>query len=63
MTKFFSEYTRTITKQSEKPPLSFHSLTEEQFNAEIEKGLASVEAGRIMTSDEVRKRMRQYYDL
>ncbi|NLV20462.1 MAG: type II toxin-antitoxin system RelB/DinJ family antitoxin [Syntrophomonadaceae bacterium] len=43
-----------------KPP-SVGTLTEEQFNAEIEKGLADLTAGRVVSAEKVADRMRQEY--
>jgi DNA-damage-inducible protein J len=42
-------------------PLSVNTLTVEQFNAEIEKGLADLTAGRVVSAEKVADRMRQDY--
>ena len=42
-------------------PLSVNTLTEEQFNAEIEKGLADLTGGRVVSAEKVADRMRQDY--
>ena len=42
-------------------PLSVSALTEEQFNSEIEKGLADLTAGRVVSAESVTGRMRQDY--
>lgn len=34
-------------------PLAYGSLTKEQFDAEIEKGMEDIRAGRVYTADEV----------
>lgn len=34
-------------------PLAYGSLTKEQFDAEIEKGMEDIKAGRVYTADEV----------
>ncbi|MDD3315721.1 MAG: hypothetical protein PHH05_09560 [Syntrophaceticus sp.] len=39
------------------------TLTEEQFNAEIEKGLADLNAGRVVSAENVADRMRQDYKI
>lgn len=43
-------------------PLAIGSLSEEQFNREIEKGLADLAAGKVTTADRVADRMRRDYD-
>lgn len=42
-------------------PLAVGTLTEEQFNAEIEKGLADLTAGKVVSAQNVADRMRQDY--
>ncbi|MDD4169226.1 MAG: type II toxin-antitoxin system RelB/DinJ family antitoxin [Desulfotomaculaceae bacterium] len=44
-------------------PLSLGTLTEEQFNAEIEKGLADLKLGRVVSAEKVADRMRQDYKI
>ena len=34
-------------------PVAYGSLTKEQFNTEIEKGMEDIKAGRIYSADEV----------
>ena len=34
-------------------PLAYGSLTKEQFDAEIEKGMEDIKAGRVYSADEV----------
>lgn len=41
--------------------LSVGNLNEEQFNAEIERGLADLAAGRVVPADSVADRMRRDY--
>jgi DNA-damage-inducible protein J len=48
-------------KLPQSKPLSVGTLTEEQFNAEIEKGLADLTAGRVVSAENVADRMRQDY--
>ncbi len=48
-------------KLPQSKPLSVGTLTEEQFNAEIEKGLADLTAGRVVSAENVTERMRQDY--
>lgn len=40
-------------------PLVLGSLSEEQFNAEIEKGLADLTAGKVVSAEQVADRMRR----
>ena len=42
-------------------PLNINSLSEEQFNKEINTGIADIEAGRVISADNVRKEMSQKY--
>ena len=44
-------------------PLSVSTLTEEQFNAEIEKGLADLTAGRVVSAENVADRMHRDYKI
>ena len=48
-------------KLPEKQPLAYGSLTKEQFDAEIEKGMADIAAGRLMSSADLRAKMRETY--
>ena len=48
-------------KLPQSKPLSVSTLTEEQFNAEIEKGLADLTAGKVVSAENVAERMRQDY--
>ena len=51
----------TCNKEAQKP-LSVDELTEEQFNAEIQKGMDSINAGRIIPVEKVRERMQGRYE-
>ena len=44
-------------------PLAAGSLTEEEFNAEIEKGFTDLAEGRTVSAESVADRMRQDYDV
>ncbi|MGE5397482.1 MAG: type II toxin-antitoxin system RelB/DinJ family antitoxin [Chitinophagales bacterium] len=46
-------------KLPQNQPLSVSMLTEEQFNAAIEKGLDDLIAGRVASAESVAERMRQ----
>ncbi len=50
-------------KLPQSKPLSLGTLTEEQFNIEIEKGLADLSAGRVVSAANVADRMRQDYKI
>lgn len=49
-------------KLPQNQPLSVSKLTEEQFNAAIEKGLDDLTAGRVVSAESVAERIRQDYD-
>ena len=40
-------------------PLDYSTLTKEQFDKEIEKGIAAIEAGRVYSADEVEEEMKE----
>ena len=42
-------------------PLDYSMLSREQFDIEMEKGLADLNAGRTMSSEQVRESMRRKY--
>lgn len=42
-----------------KKPLDMSKLTEEQFNAEIAKGMADIENGMVYPADEVERKMKE----
>lgn len=50
-------------KLPEKQPLAYGSLTKQQFNAEIEKGMADIAAGRLISAADVRAKMRETYSV
>jgi len=43
--------------------LDYSMLSQEQFNAEIEKGLASLSKGNVVPSKQVREKMQKQYKL
>jgi DNA-damage-inducible protein J len=49
-------------KVSGNKPLVYGDLTTEQFNEEIEKGLADLATGRVVSAQSVAERMRREYD-
>jgi hypothetical protein len=65
MAKSSSIYTRTEPglKEQAEAILSYSTLSDEQFNAEIEKGFASLSAGKITSSAQVRDKMQRQYTL
>ncbi len=42
-------------------PLAYGGLSEEQFNAEMEKGMADLRNGRVYSAADVREEMRRVY--
>jgi DNA-damage-inducible protein J len=48
-------------KLPQNQPLSVGRLSEEQFNAEIEKGLADLAGGKVVSADSVADRMHRDY--
>ena len=42
-------------------PLDYSALSEEQFNAEIEKGFNDLNAGKVVSSKQVRENMQRLY--
>ena len=42
-------------------PLDYSTLSSEQFDAEIEKGIVSAEAGRVVSSKQVREKMQRLH--
>jgi len=50
-------YNKAITK-----PLCIDDLTEEQLNMELQKGVDSINAGRIKTVQEVEEKMQRLYN-
>ena len=50
-------------KLQQNKPLSIGSLNEENFNVEIEKGLADLIAGRVGSADRVAEKIRRDYDV
>lgn len=46
-------------KLSQTTPLNYDSLTREQFDAEMEKGMADVKAGRVYSTDTIEAEMKR----
>ena len=44
-------------------PVAYGSLTKEQFNAEIEKGMEDIKAGRVYSVDEVEAEMKREFGI
>ena len=44
-------------------PLNFHTLTAEQFDAEIQKGFDDLDAGRVVSSTQVRAEIERQYGI
>ncbi len=50
-------------KVSQNKPLAYGDLTTEQFNKEIEKGLADLASGRVVSVQSIAERMHREYDV
>lgn len=50
-------------KLPESVPLSYESLKKEEFDAEITKGRADIEAGRTYTAESIKEEMQRDYGL
>lgn len=50
-------------KLPQSAPLAYGSLTKEQFDAEIEKGVADICAGRMYSADDVEAEMKRDFDI
>jgi len=50
-------------KLPQNTPLNYSILSDEQFDAEIEKGIDSLNEGRVVSSAEVRERMKRQYNI
>lgn len=48
---------------TKKAPLAYGSLTKEQFNAEIGKGMEDIREGRVDSADAVEEEMRRDYGI
>lgn len=44
-------------------PVAYGALSKEQFNAEIEKGMADIRAGRVYSADDIEAEMRRDYGI
>ncbi len=44
-------------------PIAYQALTKEQFNAEIEKGMEDIKAGKVYSADEVEAEMKREFGL
>lgn len=50
-------------KLPQNTPLAYESLTKAQFDAEIEKGMADIKAGRLYSADDVEAEMKRDYGI
>ena len=44
-------------------PSAYQALTKEQFNAEIEKGMEDIKAGKVYSADEIETEMKREFGL
>ena len=42
-------------------PIAYQALTKEQFNAEIEKGMEDIKAGKVYSADEIEAEMKREF--
>jgi len=57
----FQRFNLGIYNKEIKRPISIDDLTEEELNAEIQKGVDSMNAGRVKTVNEVEEKMQRLY--
>lgn len=50
-------------KLPQEMPVAYGALTKTQFDAEIEKGMADIHAGRVFTADEVEAEMKREFGI
>lgn len=50
-------------KLPQETPAAYGALTKTQFDAEIEKGMADIRAGRVFTADEVEAEMKREFGI
>jgi len=50
-------------KLPQRVPLDYSALSQEQFNVEIEKGIASLNAGKTVPAKQVRDNMQRQYNV
>lgn len=50
-------------KLPKKAPLAYGSLLKEEFDAEMEKGMADLKAGRVLSADEADEHFRRKYGI
>lgn len=50
-------------KLPQSAPLAYGSLTKEQFDAEIEKGVVDIRAGRVYSADDVEAEMKRDFGI
>ena len=58
-----NQETRFETKSPKTEPLNYSSLTKEQFDEEIEKGMADIREGRVYAADAVEAEMKLESDV
>ena len=57
----FEKFNLGIYNKEIKKPLSMDDLTEDELNAEIQKGVDSMNAGRVISSDELETEMQGWF--
>ena len=54
---------RTANVFARVEPVAYRTLTKEQFDAEIEKGMEDIKAGRVYSADEVEAEMKREFGI
>ena len=67
-TKTYQEFkknsnTKFVRYARYEKPVAYGSLTKEQFNAEIEKGMEDIKASRVYSADEVEAEMKRKFGI
>ncbi|MCM1365309.1 MAG: type II toxin-antitoxin system RelB/DinJ family antitoxin [Faecalibacterium sp.] len=50
-------------KLPRKTPIEYSALSKDEFDAEIEKGMADIKSGRVLSADEVDEHFRRKYGI
>jgi len=58
----FQRFNLGIYNKEIKKPICIDDLTDEQFDTEMQKGMDSINAGRIIPVEKVRERMKRRYE-
>ncbi len=59
----FARVEPELKEQPRTAPLTYGSLTKEQFDKEIEKGMSDVKAGRVYSADAIEAEMKRDFGI